>query len=219
MERFGHASTKRPAVLTIHGGSWLLTGAAAMRSIDPAIERWRAREFTVYNSTYSPGPPAIDDLSAVLDRIESERGLKRLCLYGESAGGHLALMLAQRRREVKCVIAVAAPLDLQGLGPQLAPTASLVFGPDTRSLARWSPLTDAKGLQGAILLLAGIDDDYVPLEQQRRFVAKRPKTRSFLLEPGSRNWIHGTVSPKAEAKAVRIEARFARDQTSRPLRR
>lgn len=201
-------------MLTIHGGSWLLTGTTAMRSIDPAIERWRARRFTVYNATYSPGTAAIEDLSSVLDRIETERGLKRVCLYGESAGGHLALMLAQRRRDVKCVIAVAAPLDLQSLGPQLTPIASFLFGPDAVNLARWSPITEAKRLEGGLLLLAGLDDKYVPVEQQRRFVAERPETWSYFLPPGSRNWFHGTTSPAAEARALRIEARFAHRQTS-----
>ena len=185
-----------------------------MKSIEPAVKRWRARQFTVYNTTYSPGTAAIDDLSSVLDRIETERGLKRVCLYGESAGGHLALMLAQRRRDVKCVIAVAAPVDLVGLGPDLAPIANYLFGPDPAELRRWSPTYRSRDIRASVLLKSGIDDPVVPVRQHREFVRRRPATKRFFLEPGDQPWFHGSASGAAIRKAHRVEARFARHLTA-----
>ena len=93
-EQHGPARKAGLAVVTVHGGSWLLTGPGAMRSIDPAIRRWLRRGYPVYNVDYAPGKDGLRSLSAAVDRIAAERGNVDLCLHGESAGGHLALMLA-----------------------------------------------------------------------------------------------------------------------------
>ena len=200
--------------MAIHGGAWLRTGPVARRSIRPAAKRWVRRGFAVYSVDYSVGRGAVDDLEVALDAIVRERQPGRLCLYGESSGGHLALLLAAERREVECVIAVAAPVDLLSLGPDLAPISNFLFGPDPMELRRWSPAFRSRGIRASVLLKSGIDDPVVPVAQHRAFVKGRPGTKSFFLEPGERRWSHGSASASAIRQARRVEANFARRLTA-----
>lgn len=210
-ELHGPAGKAGLAMVTVHGGSWLLTGPGAMRSIDPAIRRWVRRGYPVYNVDYAPGKDGLQSLSAAVDRIAAERGSADLCLHGESAGGHLALMLATQRRDIRCVIASAAPLDLQRLGPALNPIVRIVFGDDRAGLKAWSPLVRAREIRGSVLLQGARDDRLVPISQVTRFRRIRPQTRVSYLEPGPTAWMHGTTSQRSASSAYRQEARFVRD--------
>lgn len=204
-----------PVVVVIHGGSWLLVGPAAMRSIDPAVERWRRRGYSVVSVDYRPGKDGLTDIGLALDEVHRKRGSRRLCLYGESAGGHLALLLASKRRDVNCVIASAAPLDLTRLGDELAPIATFLFGPDKPLMEEWSPLERMNTAKAAVMLQAAVDDPVVPIAQQRDFLRRYPKTTHFFLLPGSQRWQHGTASPNALVRAERSEAEFAARVTAR----
>ncbi len=74
-------------------------------------------------------------------------------------------------------------------------------------------------LSASVLLLAGIDDPVVPIQQHRDFVRLRPATDYFFLEAGKRNWLHGTASRRAVRRALLAEARFAREKTRRATTR
>ena len=56
-------------------------------------------------------------------------------MYGESSGGHWALMLAALRPRIDCVMAVAAPTDLVDVAPQsdLGEIVATVFTPAQRA--------------------------------------------------------------------------------------
>lgn len=217
IERFGPASKAAPTVVTIHGGSWVVSDRRQMRTMDPVIRRLRREGFTVYNVGYGPGGKAsYTDVSRAIRRIERSRGLERLCLYGSSAGGQLALMLAAKTGAVDCVVAVAAPLDLARLTPSLAVWAVAMFGPAPEIAARWSPLNRAGEIGAQVLLEAGRDDTLVPIEQHLDFVARRPATELVILEPGRFRWMHGTASRRDLDRVRRIELRFLREETRSP---
>ena len=90
----------RPAgvVLVIHGGAWRASGprtaaldGRAARAPSPAGAGPRPW------STTAPSPTAPGDVVRAYDAARERYPALPICAYGESAGGHLALMLAVRR--------------------------------------------------------------------------------------------------------------------------
>lgn len=98
-----------PLVVLIHGGCWTKS-VARLDIMNPAAEDLRRRGLAVWNIEYrgvdEPGggyPGTYEDVSAALDRVpafaeEAELRLGRVVVAGHSAGGHLALWAAARRR-------------------------------------------------------------------------------------------------------------------------
>ena len=67
--------------------------------------------------------PVITMTQQVLDGLLEASGARELVLTGHSGGGTLALLVAARRQDVRCVLTLASPLDLdawaqaQGVAP------------------------------------------------------------------------------------------------------
>jgi hypothetical protein len=59
------------------------------------------------------GEAAISLTHQALDRLRQDSGARELVLVGHSGGGTLALLAAARRTDVRCVVTIASPLDLQ----------------------------------------------------------------------------------------------------------
>ncbi|MGO4689607.1 alpha/beta hydrolase [Glaciibacter sp. 2TAF33] len=120
----------RPAVLSIHGGSWARgdKGNSDWR----AVCQWLASEgFVAFSVNYrlAPAatfPAAIDDVSLALEWIRSEDNAEaygvdpdRIGVFGGSAGGNLAALLGARGTgslihgsRVAAVAELSAPVDL-----------------------------------------------------------------------------------------------------------
>jgi acetyl esterase/lipase len=98
-----------PTVLMVHGGCWM-TDIADRRLMDWAADDLRRRGIAVWNIDYRgvdrPGggyPGTFQDVAAAADALRANAARlhldrRRLVAVGHSAGGHLALWLAARRR-------------------------------------------------------------------------------------------------------------------------
>jgi acetyl esterase/lipase len=106
------ASGLKGTMLMVHGGGWLGPGPKAQRFLimQPG-EMLVQRGWRVVSLDYNAGTEGITDVlnAAGLELRRAEGNL--LCLYGESAGAQMALVVASRLRAIDCVIAAGAPTD------------------------------------------------------------------------------------------------------------
>lgn len=128
-----------PVVLMVHGGCWQ-TSIADRRLMDWAAADLRDQGIAVWNIDYrgvdrtgGGYPGTFADVAAAADRLRTDAAkyrldTRRVVAVGHSAGGHLALWLAGRRRlpatsvlRTPDPIAIAHVISLGGL-PDLAAT-------------------------------------------------------------------------------------------------
>lgn len=211
------ANGARPhgVMIVVHGGAWTMTGPAALAQARPEAEAWQAEGWATANVDYRPCGHSLEDVVALYDLIRAKVGDTPICLTGESAGGHLALLVAALRPDVACVIGRAAPTDGPALGDQpatdpvtgapsqLAPERleigmAQAFG--QRALRAFSPTTYAGSFRARLLLVAAANDTIVPPAQSDLLAdaisEARPSThvRTLVLPPGPQKWVHGSVS-------------------------
>ncbi|MEP6664336.1 MAG: alpha/beta hydrolase, partial [Verrucomicrobiota bacterium] len=112
----------RAVALLFHGGGWVSYGPGAAESLRITADRWRARGFQTVNVSYRPGGPSGSDALWFYDHIRSTYGVSMpIVTMGQSAGGHLALLVAAYRPgDVYAVISQAGPTDLQSIVTQSA---------------------------------------------------------------------------------------------------
>jgi pimeloyl-ACP methyl ester carboxylesterase len=193
-------------VVLIHGGTWIHTGAAAMAPLRATASRFQRYGYRTVNLDYRPGPEGLEDVEAIVDAQHRARPDEPVCVYGESAGGHWALMLAAVRPYVGCVIAAAAPTDLtSGLGAWLADRVDFVFSGDA---GMYSPIRYAGKIGADVLLAYGADDGYVPPAQGAGMASRLRSSKLDVLAAGDRDWIHGTASQAAIRHLHSLERRW-----------
>jgi acetyl esterase/lipase len=203
------AGPVRGVVIGIHGGAWYGVGRKLALDVAPDLERWRRAGWLGLVIDYPPGGPALASVLAAYDAVRARYGPELpICLYGESAGAHLALLVAERRADVECVETAGAPTDLAALGPGPDPRAAhaarnarLAF-PD---LAGASPLLAARRIRARLLLSALRTDPVIPVSQSVRMAAAVPGARLLVLEPGPIGWVHGAVSAASYRRLARAE--------------
>jgi dipeptidyl aminopeptidase/acylaminoacyl peptidase len=172
-----------------------------MAANEPRLRGWGYRTDLV---RYRARRDAFPDVLAAYDRLRSRVGAATpICAYGSSAGAQMALMLAVERPGVACVIAQAAPTELQRLSPSLTRRARAAFGP---RLARWSPAS--YHLRIPLLLEQTTNDPIVPFSQMRAMERAAPQARTLALTPGPARWIHSGVSRRSLARSFAIERQF-----------
>lgn len=166
-----------PAVLMLHGGGWIEGDMADFETLGPAFAR---RGIMAAAANYRLGPadrwPAqLQDAHAALDRLLAcQVDGERVALWGHSAGGQLALMLAlQRPQDVRCVVALGAPSDLELLARHGGERLELVFDPD--QLVGASPLHQRPERVPPMLLVHGEADAVVPIGHARALQARWPE--------------------------------------------
>ena len=131
-------------MVLIHGGCWTKS-VAKLSIMNAAAEDLRQRGAAVWNVEYrgvdEPGggyPGSYQDVASALDRIggfadEAHLRLDRVVVAGHSAGGHLALWAAARRRIASGPLAglrsppISAVVDIAGI-PDLANDADTACG-------------------------------------------------------------------------------------------
>ncbi len=208
----------RGTMIMVHAGGWAGHDANAQRLLmDRPGELLLARGWRVVSVDYEEGQAGLQD---VLDAAGSE--LARIgsngpvCLYGESAGAHLALVAAERLRAIDCVIGLGTPTDLPlytqeaatSLDDRLKLVASQItrlFGATLDALAPWNLVSLAPKIHADVLLVREGDDNMVSPAHDARFRAARPTTQAVDLEAGNRSdaattFVHGTVSDNGRAQ-------------------
>jgi acetyl esterase/lipase len=174
-----------PVVLWIHGGAWKMGDKAAW----PHMNFLVGEGFAVVNVGYrfsqvAPFPAPLDDVTAALDYIKAHAAdLKldptKIAVTGESAGGHLSLLLAASRpHDVRAIIDLFGPTDLVALAKVRDVHDSidqLLGGPvetKTDLATRASPVTAISREMPPTLILHGTIDTLVPIEQSETYAEK-----------------------------------------------
>lgn len=206
----------RGVMIVLHGGTWQMYGPGAMESTRDDADRWRGRGWRTVLGDYRPCADSIDDVVALFDRVREVYGSARpICVTGQSAGGHLALLLASVRPQVACVVSEAGPADLTKLAGQVAtardgsPSTIIpvqlsnvtvsAFGADRQ--AQISPTK--RGVAGRVLFGIAASDAGIPWAQATDFAAaQRARDASSYvdtqrLDDGGESWVHADVSPAA----------------------
>ena len=207
------AGRPRGTILILHGGGWHVIGRGALASTRGEADRWLSRGWRTVNASYRGCSSSSDDVVTLFDRVQEVYGGSRpVCASGQSAGAHLALLLAAVRSRLACVVAQAGPADLTALAGQAAPDpagrvshagprrvanmAVAAFGDDR--LAALSPTRQAVGAR--VLIAIGASDTAIPWQQATGFAAaQRARDReayvdTLQLASGSIYWIHALVS-------------------------
>lgn len=103
----------RRVLVLIHGGAWYVVGKTAMEAERELAADWRRVGWETVSITYRGCGASIPDALRFYDLVRARAGPRvPVCLLGQSAGGHLALMIAALRPDVACVISEAGPSDL-----------------------------------------------------------------------------------------------------------
>ena len=173
----------RPAVVMIHGGGWREGDKASWA---PEATRLAERGWVAFSVNYrldepSPFPAEIDDVQAAVRWVRAnaaEYGVdpKRVAAVGESAGGHLAAMLAtlgggalDNDARIRVGAAWSPPTDFPALARSRGDQwASRLFGCTLATcadkLAQASPVTHVDRTD-APLYLINSTTELVPLAQ------------------------------------------------------
>lgn len=153
------------------------------------------------------------------ERARSSHG--PLCVYGESAGGHLGLLAAEASDDVDCIATYGAPTDFHALRaaaaahperPGFAYTQDQlvepVFGTAPSDWRPWEPARSAARLRADLLLMMSRDDPIVPRNQLTGMHARVPTARTYLppagdLDDQSDAYMHGTAAPAGRRAIAR----------------
>lgn len=182
----GGGGLKRPAVIFIHGGGWV--GGAKENVVDLFCSRFLEKGFVVFNVEYrlakvALAPAAVTDVLKAADwvrRNAAKYGVddKRIIVSGDSAGGHLSLMvgLTPKNAGIGPSGRVAAIVNFYGITDVL----DVLEGPNRQNYAvgwipdstadrreaarRVSPLTYVRKGLPPVLSIHGSADTIVPYD-------------------------------------------------------
>ena len=174
---------RRPAVVMIHGGGWRVGDKASWQ---PEAEQLAAMGWVAFSVNYrldepSVFPAEIDDVQAAVRWVRAQAeeyriDPGRIAAVGESAGGHLAAMLAtlgtgplDRDARIRVGAAWSPPVDLTALaGSRGASWIGPLLGCNQQTcpdrLAQSSPVTHVDA-SDAPLYLVNSTEELVPLSQ------------------------------------------------------
>ncbi|MCW3065949.1 MAG: hypothetical protein JWN32_3121, partial [Solirubrobacterales bacterium] len=178
--------------------------------------------YRVLSLDYAKGTAGLSDVERqVRAALATHPTQGPLCLYGESAGAHLALLAARDIGRVDCVVAAGTPADFetwpaeaeaQGLAGSLGVFLSTVvptFGPPGPRNLIWQPAAQARRIRADVLLVRQADDLVVPARQTADYRAADPTAREWVAAAAPADsapipWMHGTLSSPAAAELPRV---------------
>jgi hypothetical protein len=149
-----------------------------------------------------------------------------LCLYGESAGAHLALIAASQMPSVDCVMALGVPTDFSTYRTQAqaegnATAAGTFFttivsrlGDAANLHAAWQPTAVAAQINADALAIRQSDDQIVPKGQLDQLVDALPVLDTLVTAAGDLNdpdqkYLHGTLNDEARNQLAGALGSFA----------
>jgi acetyl esterase/lipase len=229
-----------PLILFIHGGAWLFGTRSVFSPVylgftDPFADMVAAG-FAVASVDYRMSaeavwPASLHDVAAglrfVVDRADG-LGIdtSRIAVWGESAGGQLAMQLAFRQDDVSAIGEEGAPVaipeiaalvDWYGVADIREPMPGFPLpgpSPESRLIGGADPATHPLGVDAspiahvgrrlpAALIMHGTADSLVPFEGSRRITAELEETGT----PVTAVWIEGaehgwTGTPDVAAQAL-----------------
>lgn len=198
--------TNHPLIVYIHGGGWNHRPKSNPHWLGQAVKRGYAVATVNYRlAQEGVFPAAIEDLNTAIRFIKSNSTKlnidpERIGLWGTSAGGHLATLVATSAassqldlgageksvsRKVRALVDFCGPTDLFSLGSTMTPgqtwdtvsaTAplSLFLGSqatsDKEKALAASPITYVSSACPAILVAHGTKDEIIPFSQSEKFV-------------------------------------------------
>ena len=201
----------RAGIVVLHPGAWWLRAPDALAVELPQAQRFAALGLLAADVDYRNGVFGIRDVRRAYDRLARrlEAGAP-ICVFGESAGGHLGLLLAEAR-PVACVVArapVVTPSLLAADGdPATYAFAQAAFANRPDAWAASDVLRRASRLPPTLITVAS-DDPVVSPAQARRLAAAAPQIALTELAPGQAPFTHGTAGPSALAAAEAAETAF-----------
>jgi dipeptidyl aminopeptidase/acylaminoacyl peptidase len=210
-----HAGERpRGLVMVLHGGNWLGGNGVGIVIVRPWAQWFNRQGWSALNADYDSGGQALGQIAALYDRWRRRLGPRvPICAAGQSAGGHLALMLAAIRRSLDCVIAEAAPTDFPLLAASSrsgAVAAAQVAQTMLGDPVAWSPVHWAKRIRAPVALSYATDDPLVPVSQGRVLARRLHGETVSVLRPGPIPWVHTHVSSGSLTAAARAERALLR---------
>jgi acetyl esterase/lipase len=210
-----HAGTKlRPGLLVIHGGGWIEGDKSSFTSlknwapgniIDFAMLGFVAASINYRMSGEAPFPAALEDCKNAVRWLRAHASeyhidANRIGAYGNSAGGHLALLLGltgtnarlkgngpdqEQSSMVQAVISDSGPVDLDFRKPSNKDLERVMrqflAGPNAtldQRINQASPASYAKGSAPPLLLIYGTSDTQVTIGPIDAFVAALQASRN-----------------------------------------
>jgi uncharacterized protein len=192
-----------PAVVLLHGwggnASNLLPAAQALHIAGYAVLLMESRNHGRSDAgDHSSLPRFAEDLDCALDWLRAQECVdaQRLVALGHSVGGAAVLLCASRRHDLRAAISVAAfahPEQLMRrwfasrrvpywpLGWLVNRYLELVIGARFDDIA---PVNTLAKTHCPILLVHGLQDDTVPIDDARRILQSRRRTDATLMECG-----------------------------------
>lgn len=186
----------RPGVILIHGGGWQGGDKGFYGPLGQALA---AKGFVAFSINYRLTPAAhypaqTDDAQNAVRWVRAHAGRfhldpQRMGALGDSAGGHLAVVLGTRDLEaaparsshVQCVVDFYGPTDLTVVAPAgplsdvqkyaLGVMKDFLGGTREQNPAAYraaSPLFDVSARSAPTLIIQGMDDTLVPPDQSER---------------------------------------------------
>src|SRR5262245_24174926 len=174
-----------PAIISIHGGRWVAGHRRDTSSIKP--REWAQLGFFAMTIDYrlaraTPAPACYTDMLCAIRYVRANAAQykvdpNRIFLIGQSAGGHMASLLAtlgdgpwkkaggwnEQSHDIRAVISVCATYELNTLdwGKLWAP-----IGADAEAARKEaSPILHVKATSKPILIIHSDDDKSVPIKQ------------------------------------------------------
>ncbi len=211
--------SRRAAIIFVHGGGWRAGDKTSFAPGEPAFAPTALRlahlGFAVFAINYrlAPGarfPAAASDVSAAVRWVRTRARRfhidpRRLALFGVSAGGNLAALVAAEGRgsldrgaRVRAAISWSGPMDLSRFDAQLGGPAhhpyveSYLGCPPTRCPDRYTSASPVNQIDPSDppMLIANSNHEIVPLDQateMTRTLANAGVAQQLLVVPGSRH--------------------------------
>ncbi len=197
----------RAVVIMLHGGSWFGRVPNQQDSMVTRSERMSAKARVItMNIDYDSGVGSFANTATAYDVARQKFPNLPICLFGSSAGGNIALIVATQR-PVDCVISEAGPTDLNTTESTVRESAKFLLG-ESRFVAL-SPLYASKQIKAPTLLVNATNDPKIPYASQAvAYKKKYPKVQLVTLRPGDGkgDFVHSKVDSVQLAKAENREA-------------